>query len=74
MMEKMVLKPSEVSEVLGIGRTRAYELLSTGELPSIRIGKSIRIPVTALKQWMEERQSENGKGRQNGNGISESQR
>lgn len=56
-MDKMLLKPSEAQEVLGLGRSRVYEMLSTGELPSIRIGHSIRIPVKALEEWIEKQQA-----------------
>ena len=51
-MEKMLLKPSELQEVCGLGRLRDYEMLATGELPSIRIGRSIRIPVEVLREWI----------------------
>ncbi len=52
-MEKILLKPAEAAEVLAIGRTRIYEMLAAGQLPSIRIGRSIRVPVDALRQWVE---------------------
>ncbi len=52
-MDKMLLKPHEAQQTLGIGRSRVYEMLATGELPSIRIGHSIRIPVKALEEWVE---------------------
>lgn len=56
-MEKILLKPTEAAEALSLGRTRVYEMLATGELPSIRIGRSIRLPVAALQRWISERQS-----------------
>ena len=52
-MEKLLLKPAEVTEILGICRSRIYEMLATGELPSVRIGRSLRIPVDALKEWVD---------------------
>ncbi|MCP4607762.1 MAG: helix-turn-helix domain-containing protein [Planctomycetes bacterium] len=55
-MDKLLLKVSEAGEMLGVGRSRMYEMLATKELPSIRIGKSYRIPSKALNQWVEERQ------------------
>ena len=58
-MERMLLKPNEVTEMLGIGRSRIYEMLATGELPSVRIGRCIRVPVNALKDWVHKRQSGN---------------
>ncbi len=54
-MDKLLLKPMEVAETLGIGRSRMYEMLAIGEIPSVRIGKSIRIPVKALNEWVDNR-------------------
>ncbi len=54
-MDKLLLKPMEVAETLGIGRSRMYEMLATGEIPSVRIGKSIRIPVRSLNEWVDNR-------------------
>ena len=55
-MEKQLLKPMEVSRVLGIGRSLVYELIATGDLPSIRIGRCIRVSSEALDQWIKDRQ------------------
>lgn len=55
-MEKLLLKPMEVAEILSIGKTTIYELLKTGEIPSIRIGRSIRIPAKAIEEWIEKEQ------------------
>ena len=52
-MERQLLRIAEAAEVLGIGRTRAYELTRKGEIPSIRVGKCVRIPIGALKAWIE---------------------
>ena len=51
-MERMLLSPGEVAEVLGIGRSRVYEFLAAGTLPSIRVGRSIRVPVENLREWI----------------------
>ncbi len=53
---KLLLKVMEAGECIGCGRSRMYEMVATKELPSIRIGKSIRIPVKALNEWVEEGQ------------------
>ena len=55
-LEKLLLRPTEVAEALGLGRTMIYELLATGELPSVRFGRSIRVPVRALEAWVKEHQ------------------
>ena len=51
-MEPLLLRPLEVAELLGISKSKVYELLASGALPSIRIGSSIRVPVAELKKWI----------------------
>jgi excisionase family DNA binding protein len=51
-MEKLLLRPHECAEVLGLCRSKVYELIASGTLPSITIGKSRRIPVEALRDWV----------------------
>ena len=51
-MEKLLLRPAEAGEVLGLGRSKIYELLANGSIPSIRIGKSVRVPVERLREWL----------------------
>ena len=38
----------EAAKVLGIGLSIAYEAARTGELPTIKIGKRILVPLVAL--------------------------
>lgn len=54
-MERLLLRPAEAAELLGLGRSTVYELLSAGSLPAIRVGSSVRIPAAALRQWVEQR-------------------
>ncbi len=51
-MEKRTYSIPEVAKVLGIGRTAAYEAARTGEIPTIRIGKRILVPVAALERLL----------------------
>jgi excisionase family DNA binding protein len=53
-MERILLKPAEVAEMLGVGRTKAYELINSGRLPTVVVGTSIRVPVEALERWVRE--------------------
>ena len=47
-MERLLLSPEEAAEVLGVGRSRIYDLMRRRELVSVRIGKCRRVPVAAL--------------------------
>jgi excisionase family DNA binding protein len=51
-MERLLLRPSETAEAIGVSRSRAYELIARGEIPSIRIGGSVRVPLDGLRQWI----------------------
>lgn len=61
-MDKLLLRPTEAAETIGIGRSKVYELLASGELPSIRIGGSVRIPLDRLREWIEHKCAERGEG------------
>ena len=56
-MEQLLVRPSEAAELLGLGRSKVYALIASGELPSVKIGKSIRVPVEELRQWVHGRVS-----------------
>ena len=57
-MERLLLRPAEAAEMIGIGRSKVYELLARGELPAIRIGGRLRIPVNKLRQWVSQKMRE----------------
>ena len=42
---------AEVKEILAIGKSKCYEHVSTGELPAIRVGRSIRVHRADLEAW-----------------------
>ncbi len=43
-----LLESREVARLLGIGRTKTFQLIASGELPSIRLGRCVRVPTAAL--------------------------
>ncbi|HZU60732.1 MAG TPA: helix-turn-helix domain-containing protein [Solirubrobacteraceae bacterium] len=48
-----LLRVEEAARLLRIGRSKLYQLLARGELPVVRIGRSVRIPRRALEEWIE---------------------
>jgi len=60
-MEKKLLKLSEVTQVLGIGRSLVYELVARRELPSVRIGRCIRVSSESLEKWVKEHETAESK-------------
>lgn len=49
---RMTLTVNETAERLGIGRNQAYEAVKRGEIPVIRIGRRLLVPVAALDRMM----------------------
>lgn len=49
----MLLTVKDVEAELQLGRTRTYELVRSGELPVVRIGRAVRIPRDALRLWVD---------------------
>jgi excisionase family DNA binding protein len=52
-MNKLLLTPEEAAEVLSVGRTKLYQLISDGTLRSVRIDKSRRVPMSALVELVQ---------------------
>jgi excisionase family DNA binding protein len=55
----LLLSVPEVAKILGLGRTKVYELIATEGLPVIRFGRAVRISVASLQQWIERREKQN---------------
>ena len=47
-----VLTPQDVMDILDIGKNTAYALLNSGKLRGFRVGRSWRITVEALEEFM----------------------
>ena len=52
-LEPLQVEVTEAARLLGSSRATIYEMLNSGELPSTRHGTSRRIPVSALRAWIE---------------------
>jgi len=49
---KMLLRVEEVARMLDIGRCRVFDLISSGDLVSVKIGASRRIPEQAVREYV----------------------
>ncbi|MQA14718.1 MAG: helix-turn-helix domain-containing protein [Pseudonocardiaceae bacterium] len=52
-MNKKLYRVEEAAQLLGVGRTRVFDLIKLGELRSVKIGCSRRIPAAALDEYIE---------------------
>ena len=55
----------EVADILHIGRSTVFTLIKQGKLESIRLGRSRRVPIDAMQEYVNDLLSE---GRSNRNG------
>jgi excisionase family DNA binding protein len=49
---RLLLTVPEAAEVLGVGRSVLYELVQAGEITSIKIGRSRRIVLASLQDFV----------------------
>src|SRR5262245_10146062 len=60
--ERLLLRPREVADMLGISRSKIYELIATGELPGITVAGCIRVSAAAFRAWLDAQQVASGDG------------
>ena len=51
-MDTDLMKPTEVADYLKISRALTYSLLSRGQIPTVRIGKTIRVKMADLEKFI----------------------
>jgi excisionase family DNA binding protein len=51
-MRKLLLTPADAAHMIGIGRSKMYELLAAGAVKSVKIGALRRVPVAALEEYV----------------------
>ena len=52
-IERKTQTIAETARALGIGINQAYEAAKRGEIPTIKIGKRILVPVAALERKLQ---------------------
>ena len=58
MDEKRLLTVDEAAHRLGIGRSHAYVFVLRGELESVKLGRSRRVPAQAVEAFVERLRTE----------------
>jgi len=59
-MDAILLSPDQAARVLSASRSRVYEWIASGELESIKLGASRRIPTKALQDFVERQRRAQG--------------
>jgi excisionase family DNA binding protein len=59
-MPTPLMKPKEVSVRLGISPSKAYDLMTKGSIPTVRIDGSIRVEEKDLEEYIKNNKSSSG--------------
>ncbi len=53
-VSRLTYRPEDASSLLGVGRAGVYGLIRSGRLRSIRIGRKIIIPASAISEFLDQ--------------------
>jgi excisionase family DNA binding protein len=56
--DRLLWLPAEAADVIGVSRAKAYEMIAAGQIPSVKIGGCVRVPVAALQSWIDQQLAE----------------
>lgn len=56
----LAVSPAEAAQMLGLGRTKFYELLASNEITSVKIGSRRLIRVSVLEDWLADKDRQYG--------------
>ena len=51
-IDPLLLRVTEAAELCRVGRSKAYELVASGEWVGIHVGRSVRVPLEELRAWV----------------------
>lgn len=59
--QRLITVPMAASR-LGLSRSKGWQLAQRNEIPVVRIGRSVRVPVDALDEWIREQTQKGATG------------
>lgn len=59
-MTALLLPVVDAGAALGIGRTKVYELMATGDLESVTIGRKRLVPADSIEAYVERLKASQG--------------
>lgn len=54
-VEPICVRINDAARMIGIGRTKLYELIATGEVETVKLGRGTRVTVASLYRLIERR-------------------
>lgn len=59
-MDVLLYRPEEAALAIGVSRSRIFELLAAGQIESVTIGRSRRIPRAGLERYVDQLRTQTG--------------
>ena len=59
---ELLLRVDAAAARLAVSRTTLYRMVQRGEIPIVRIGSAVRIPVSSLERWLADHVAGQGGG------------
>jgi excisionase family DNA binding protein len=53
-MEPFAVDVYETARLIGVKKSKVWEMIAAGELPSFKVGRARRVPVAAIRRWIAE--------------------
>ena len=57
-VEPICVRVNDAARMIGVGRTKVYELISSGELETVKIGKATRVTTASLHELVRRKRAE----------------
>ena len=52
-LPRLAYAPEDAAAIIGVARTRMFQLLRSGEIPSLKLGRIRRIRIERLREYLE---------------------
>ena len=49
---KRLIRVREMATILDVSKTKAYNMVASGQVPSIRMDGTVRVPLDDLLEWI----------------------
>jgi excisionase family DNA binding protein len=53
LVEPICVRVNDAARMIGVGRTKLYELIANGELETVKLGKATRVTTASLHKLVE---------------------
>lgn len=52
MTDPILIRVAEAAKLLSVSKSTAYQLAAAGVIPTVRIGRAVRVPLSELRAWV----------------------